>query len=76
MNNRLIGMLAVASVLFGLTAWRPWLTEAMAPAQLGLLMLALVLGGLAYLGVAHALGVIEASTFTRGILRRVRRRRS
>lgn len=66
----------MGGVLFGLTAWRPWLTEAMAPAQLGLLMLALVLGGLAYLGVAHALGVSEASTFTRGILRRVRRRRS
>ena len=52
------------------------LTDAMAPVQLVLLTLSLVLGGLCYLGVAHVLGVEEASTFTRGVVRRVRRKRA
>jgi putative peptidoglycan lipid II flippase len=67
---------AMGGVLFALTFSRPWLTEAMAPVQLVLLTLSLVLGGLCYLGVAHVLGVEEASTFTRGVLRRVRRKRA
>jgi putative peptidoglycan lipid II flippase len=66
---------AMGGVLFALTFSRPWLTDALAPVQLVLLTLALVLGGLSYLGVAHLLGVEEASTFTRGVLRRVQRRR-
>jgi putative peptidoglycan lipid II flippase len=66
----------MGGVLFALTFSRPWLTDAMAPVQLLLLTLSLVLGGLSYLGVAHVLGVEEASTFTRGVLRRVRRKRA
>jgi peptidoglycan biosynthesis protein MviN/MurJ (putative lipid II flippase) len=65
----------MGGVLFAFTFSRPWLTHAMAPTQLLLLTMALVLGGLSYLGVAHVLGVEEASTFTRGVLRRVRRKR-
>jgi putative peptidoglycan lipid II flippase len=65
----------MGGVLFAFTFSRPWLTHAMAPTQLLLLTMALVLGGLSYLGVAHVLGVEEASTFTRGVVRRVRRKR-
>ena len=81
--GRVVGAAArmgVASAVMGvlliaLTASRPWLSDALAPTQLGLLGAAVVLGGLVYLGVAHVLGVEEASTFTHGVLRRVRRRR-
>lgn len=65
----------MGGLLYALTASRPWLTDALAPTQLGLLLTAVVGGGLAYLGVAHALGVEEAATFANGLARRLRRTR-